>query len=66
MLDEALGNDLRHCLGGLVPCQLPAARKAERERGGDVAGIGGRKLVVGVGHPQTIPEARDGCGEGRS
>jgi hypothetical protein len=29
----ALGNDLRHCLGGLIPCQLPAARKAKRKRG---------------------------------
>ena len=53
MLDKALGDDLRHGLGGLILCQLPAARKANRERGYDFAGIGGGQFVAGVGHPSV-------------
>jgi hypothetical protein len=48
MLDKALRNDLRHCLSGLRSCQLPAAGKANRERGYDFPAIGGGQLVVGV------------------
>ena len=43
--------------GGLIPGQLWAACKAKRERGDDFAGVGGRKLVVGVGHQTTIAYA---------
>jgi hypothetical protein len=60
MLDKALGDDLRHGLGGVILCQLPAARKAKRERGYDFARIGGRELVVGIGHPRMIAEAWEG------
>ena len=57
MLDKALGDDLRHCLGGLILCQLPAARKAKRQRGYDFAGICRGELVVGVVHPRTVAQA---------
>lgn len=62
MLDKALCNDLRHSLGGLILCQLPAACEAQRERSYDFAGIGGGELVVGVRHPQTIAEALERIG----
>ena len=39
MLDKALGNDLGQYLSRLRPCQLPAVRKAERDRRGEVARI---------------------------
>ena len=58
MLDKALGDDLRHDLGRLRPCQLPAACKAKRERCNDVAGIGGGELVVSVAHPDNSPTVR--------
>jgi hypothetical protein len=45
---RALGDDLRHGLGGVILCQLPAARKEKRERGYDFARIGGCELVVGI------------------
>jgi hypothetical protein len=59
MLDKALCDDLRHGFGCLIPCQLPAARKAKRERGYDFARISGRELLVGAWHPPTIAEARE-------
>ena len=53
MLNRALCNDLRHGLGGLILCQLPAACKAKRKHCGDVARIGGGELFVRVRHPPT-------------
>jgi hypothetical protein len=50
-------DDLRHGLGDVILCLLPAARKAKRERGYDFARIGGHELVVGIGHPRMIAEA---------
>ena len=59
MLDKALCDDLCHGFRCLIPCQLPAARKAKRERGYDFARISGRELLVGAWHPPTIAEARE-------
>jgi hypothetical protein len=59
MLDKALGDDLRHCLGGLKPCQLTAAGKAKRERRYDFTRIGGESLSSASWHPRTIAEERE-------
>jgi hypothetical protein len=44
MRNKALGDDLSQDLSRLRPCQLPAARKAERDRRGEVAGSAKRPL----------------------
>ena len=47
MLDEPPCNDLRHDLIGVVDALAAGISQRERKRSGEVAGIGGRQLVVG-------------------
>src|SRR5579872_7145644 len=52
MLDQALGHDLRHGLGGLVARQRRFGCEAERKGDHDLAWIGGREIAI-VGHGQN-------------
>jgi hypothetical protein len=58
MLDQALGDDLRHRLGSLVARERRLGCQAERKRDHDFGGIGGRELGI-VAHPQTIARQRE-------
>jgi hypothetical protein len=46
MLDKALGDDLRHCLGGLKPCQLGSGRVVRRRQKNPSAKAG--RIASGV------------------
>lgn len=51
-LDEALGDDLRHELIGVVDALAPLKAQRERKGGGEVARVGRRQLFNGVGMPR--------------
>jgi hypothetical protein len=53
MPDQTLGDDLGHDLISVVDSLTPLEPQCEGERRGEIAGIGGRELVVGQ---QELPE----------
>ena len=57
VLHQALGDDRRHHLAGVVRPLAPAVAQREGERIGEVFRTGGRE--VGGGHARTIARARE-------
>jgi hypothetical protein len=47
MLDQALSDDFRHCLCGLMPRQGRLSCEAKRKRRDNIARVSWREIVIG-------------------